>query len=79
MLASQQGSVLQGILMLLLYSLGLGVPFVLSALLIDQLKGAFQWLKQHYRGFQLVCGGLLVLMGIFMMTGMMHRLLSWFA
>ena len=63
--------------MLLAYSLGLGVPFVLSALLLDQLKGAFQWIKDHYRGFQLVCGGLLVVMGVLMMTGLMNRLLSW--
>ena len=77
MLASQQGSVIQGVGMLLVYSLGLGVPFVLSALLLDQLKGAFQWIKDHYRGFQLVCGGLLVVMGVLMMTGLMNRLLSW--
>ena len=77
MLASQQGSVIQGVGMLLVYSLGLGVPFVLSALLLDQLKGTFQWVKDHYRGFQLVCGGLLVAMGVLMMTGLMNRLLSW--
>ena len=50
---------------------------MLSALLLDQLKGAFQWIKDHYRGFQLVCGGLLVVMGVLMMTGLMNRLLSW--
>ena len=76
MLASQQGHVLEGMTMLLCYSAGLGVPFLLSAVLIDRLKGAFNWIKAHYRAVNLVCGGLLVLVGIFMATGMLGRLLS---
>ena len=76
LLASQQGSVLKGILMLLVYSLGLGIPFLLSALLIDRLKGAFDFIKRHYRVINIVCGALLVVVGIFMMTGKMNELLS---
>lgn len=76
MLASQQGSTLQGILMLLCYSAGLGIPFVLSALLIDQLKGAFSWIKRHYRSIELVCGGALVLVGVAMATGILGKLLT---
>lgn len=76
MLASQQGSVLTGIIMLLCYSLGLGVPFVLSAVLIDRLKGAFGFVKNNYRIINLICGALLILVGVMMATGMMGRLLS---
>ena len=76
MLASQQGHVGEGILMLLLYSLGLGIPFVLSAVLIDYLKSAFSWIKQHYRIINLVSGSLLVLIGVLMATGLLGRLLS---
>lgn len=76
MLASQQGHVVEGSLMLLAYSLGLGVPFLVSALLIDQLKGAFNWVKSHYDVINKVCGGLLVLVGILMATGLLGRLLS---
>ena len=76
MLASQQGHAVEGMLMLLSYSLGLGVPFLFSAVLIDRLKGAFNWVKSHYRQVNLVCGGLLVLVGIFMATGMLGRFLS---
>lgn len=79
LMASQQGSVLQGILMLLLYSLGLGIPFLVSALLIDKLKGTFQFIKRHYQTINRICGGLLVLVGIFMMTGLMSRLLGMLA
>jgi cytochrome c-type biogenesis protein len=76
MLASQQGHVLEGMVMLLCYSLGLGVPFLVSALLIDQLKTAFNWVKAHYDVINKVCGGLLVLVGILMATGLLGRFLT---
>ena len=76
MLASQQGSMVQGILMLLCYSAGLGVPFLISAVLIDQLKGAFNWVKAHYDIINKVCGVLLIAVGIAMATGTLGRLLN---
>ena len=76
MLASQQGQALQGMCMLLAYSLGLGIPFVLSAVLIDYLKSAFNWIKKHYTIINLVSGSLLVLIGVLMATGMLGRLLN---
>ena len=75
MLASQQGHVIEGILMLFAYSMGLGIPFVLSAVLIDYLKGAFQWIKKHYAVINIVSGSLLVLIGILMATGTLGWLL----
>lgn len=74
-LATQQGHVLEGTLMLLAYSLGLGIPFLLSAVLIDALKGAFDWVKRHYQIINLLSGGFLILIGILMATGMLGRLL----
>lgn len=76
MLASQQGHVLEGMGMLLAYSLGLGIPFLLSAVLIDYLKSAFDWVKRHYRVINLVSGMLLILIGVLMATGTLGRLLS---
>lgn len=76
MLASQQGKVLTGIIMLLLYSLGLGIPFVISAVLIDKLKGAFNFIKKNYKIINIVCGVLLILVGIFMATGMFGRIIT---
>ena len=76
MLAPQQGSVLAGTLMLLAYSLGLGIPFILSAVLIDYLKSAFNWIKRHYGIINKISGGLLILIGILMATGTLGRLLS---
>jgi len=76
MLASQQGHVVEGMLMLLAYSLGLGIPFILSAVLIDYLRNAFNWIKRNYRIINTVSGILLVLIGILMATGTLGRLLS---
>ena len=76
MLASQQGHALEGMAMLLAYSMGLGVPFVLSALLIDKLKSAFDWIKRNYKVINTVCGCLLVAIGILMATGTIGRLLT---
>lgn len=76
MLASQQGQMMTGMLMLLCYSFGLGIPFVLSALLIDKLKSTFDFIKKNYRVINLVSGCLLILIGILMATGTMGRLLA---
>ena len=77
LLASQQGHVLEGMAMLLVYSLGLGIPFVLSAVLIDKLKSTFNWIKSHYQVINYVCGGLLIFIGVLMATGTLGKLLSW--
>ena len=76
MLASQQGTAGEGMGMLLCYSLGLGIPFLLSAVLIDRLKGAFTWIKSHYRAVNIICGSLLVLVGVLMATGLLGTFLN---
>ena len=76
LLATSQGNVLQGVAMLLLYSLGLGVPFFISAVLIDRLKGAFSFIKRHYRVINLVSGGFLVAIGVLMATGLFGKFLA---
>ncbi|MBE6929060.1 MAG: cytochrome c biogenesis protein CcdA [Ruminococcaceae bacterium] len=79
LLAAQQDSLLQGILMLAVYSLGLGIPFLISALLIDRLKSTFDWIKQHYRVINIICGFFLIAVGILMMTGRVNAILSLFS
>ena len=76
MLASQQAHVMTGVFMLLAYSAGLGIPFILSAVLIDKLKSAFTFIKKHYDIVNKVCGGLLILIGVLMATGMLGRWLT---
>ena len=62
--------------MLLCYSLGLGIPFLLSAVLIDKLKSTFHWIKSHYQIINLICGGVLILVGVLMATGTLGRLIA---
>lgn len=76
MLASQQGHVVEGMLMLLVYSLGLGIPFILSAVLIGYLKSTFDWIKRHYNIINKISGSLLVLVGLLMATGTFGQLLG---
>ena len=76
MLAASQGHMLEGMLMLLVYSLGLGIPFFMSAILIDKLKGAFSFIKRHYNVINVISGILLVIVGILMATGLFGKMLA---
>ena len=76
MLATSEGKVLTGVIMLLLYSLGLGIPFFISAILIDKLRGAFTFIKKHYKIINTVCGVLLIVVGVLMATGVFGKFLS---
>lgn len=75
-LASREGSALSGALMLLLYSLGLGLPFILAALLLDRLRSAFDWFKKHGLLISRLSGVLLIALGLLMMTGLLDRLFN---
>lgn len=76
MLASTQAHMVKGVMMLLCYSMGLGIPFVVSAVLIDKLKGAFNVIKSNYGIINKICGVFLIIVGISMATGMLGRLLA---
>lgn len=75
-MASGEGDTVKGIIMLLLYSLGLGIPFLLSAVLIDKLKGTFTFIKKNYKIINTVCGIFLIITGILMMTGLLNKFLT---
>lgn len=76
MMASERGTMAEGLLMLLLYSMGLGIPFLASALLLDRLKETFQFIKRNYLWINRICGIFLIVVGISMMTGLFGRLLA---
>jgi cytochrome c-type biogenesis protein len=67
-LAATEGTVVRGIVLLTAYSLGLGVPFVLSGLALARLTGAFGWVKRHFRIINAVAGALLVGFGLLLLT-----------
>lgn len=75
MMASVSGTMLKGTTLLLLYSLGLGIPIILSALLINKLNSVFTFIKKNYKIINVICGVFLILIGILMMFGIMNTFL----
>ena len=76
MLASASGTALRGLSLLVVYSLGLGVPFFLSAVLLEQLRAAFAGIRRHYKIINLASGLFLILVGLAMAAGWLGGLLS---
>ena len=76
MMAASLGQATEGIIMLLLYSSGLGIPFFISAILIDKLRGAFTFIKKHYKVINTACGCLLVVVGVLMATGLFGKFIN---
>ena len=63
-LASTTGSVLKGAILLLLYSLGLAIPFIVTTLLLEKLKKTFDFIKKHYNIINKIAGSILLLSGL---------------
>ena len=78
-MATASGKASMGVLLLLAYSLGLGIPFLLSAMLIDRLSGAFTWIKKHYRVINIISGCFLILTGIVIASGALVPFLNLFS
>lgn len=79
MLASTSGGALKGALLLLTYSLGLGIPFLISAVLIDRLNSVFTFIKKHYHIVNLVSGIFLIIIGVAMIFGFMNQIMALFS
>jgi cytochrome c-type biogenesis protein len=72
--ASTSDTVGEGGLLLAFYSLGLAVPFLLTAVAFDRATGAFGWIRAHYMLVTAASGAVLILMGVLMLTGELTRL-----
>ena len=79
MMASTSGEAAKGAMLLLTYSLGLGIPFLISAVLIDRLNSVFTFIKKHYKIVNLVSGIFLILIGISMILGFMNKVMTLFS
>ena len=74
--SSSSQDVFKGALLLLMYSLGLAIPFILSALAIGQLSQAIKFVREHYRVINIICGIFLIIVGIMMITGVFGRVIK---
>jgi cytochrome c-type biogenesis protein len=68
-IAGSKNSVGEGILLLAVYSLGLGIPFLLTSLAINQFFGAAKKIRRYYHAIEVVSGALLIAIGLLIMTG----------
>ena len=71
------GGAAEGAFLLAMYSLGLGVPFVLAGLGVSRLTQAVGWLRTHTRTINLIGGTLLILVGVLFVTDQLFHLSIW--
>ena len=83
-LAGSSDTVLQGALLLGVYSLGLAIPFVLAGAVFTRAMGAFRWLRDHYGAIQFAGGVVMVALGLLLFFGRfwvlrvyLNRALEW--
>lgn len=69
LLSGQANTLWEGVLLLLVFSLGIAIPFLLTSLLFEELTGLFTWFKKHLRAIRILSGVLLIVMGFLMLLG----------
>jgi len=77
-LASEQDTVVKGMFLLLVYSAGLGIPFLMTSFGINQFLSFYNRFKKHFRALEIVSGILILGVGILIFTDQMTRLNSYF-
>ena len=77
-MAAVSGTYRTGAFYLAIYSMGLALPFLVSALLMSSLLGTFGWLKRNFKIINTFAGGMLVVMGILLLTGKFGIMMSAF-
>lgn len=68
-LAASEGSLVRGTMLLAVYAIGLGVPFLLVAAFLPRMTGAMGWMKRHMERIERIMGLLLWTIGLLMLTG----------
>lgn len=76
-LGADTGSVGRGVILAVAYSIGLGLPFVLIAAGWSVAGRTSGWLRRHQRGVHLFGGGLLLTVGVLMVSGLWTALVAW--
>ena len=66
LLIAKNQDMVKGIMLMIVYSIGLGIPFIISAALLEKLKEVFDFIKKHYGIIKKISGLILIIMGIYM-------------
>jgi cytochrome c-type biogenesis protein len=70
-IAGSKNSVWEGVTLLAVYSLGLGIPFLITSLAINQFFAAVKRIRRYYHAIEVTSGALLVAIGVLIITGQM--------
>ncbi len=73
------GDIAQGMLLLAAYSIGLGIPFLITAMLMDGARGVLRRLQRHMRKIELLSGCLMILIGLLVASGRLQSLSQTFS
>ncbi len=76
--ASQQETVMQGVILLFAFSMGLGIPFIITAFAINQFFRFFNFMRKYFLIIEIIGGLLLILVGLLILTGSMEKIASFF-
>jgi cytochrome c-type biogenesis protein len=78
-MASTKETVTEGVLLLAVYSMGLGIPFLLTSLGLNQFLAFYGRFKRHFRAVEMASGALVIAVGVLILTNNLSRLAGWFS
>lgn len=77
LLAANQNTIGAGIFLLIVYSMGLGIPFLLTGIALNYAMGAFKAIKRNYKTIEMISGLLLIFIGVLIATSQFTRMSGW--
>src|SRR5215467_9446828 len=78
-IASTKQTVTEGMMLLAVYSAGLGIPFLMTSLALNKFLSFYSRFKKHFHAVEMASGALVIAVGVMMVTGSLTRLASWFS
>ena len=78
-IASTKQTVAQGMFLLAVYSAGLGIPFLLTSLALNQFLAFYGRFKRHFHAVEVISGALVIAVGLLILTNSLSRLATYFA
>lgn len=78
-IASTKQTVGQGVVLLAVYSMGLGIPFLMTSLGLNKFLAFYGRFKRHFHAVEMVSGGLVIIVGVLILTNNLSRLAGWFS
>ena len=76
-IAGEQDTLVKGILLLMVYSLGLAVPFLVTSLLMERFLKFYSRFRSHMQALEIASGGLLIALGVLLVIGRFTLISNW--